>query len=115
MNWFMSTVLILLSAYFDAKGFHYAGFVWDNNGSFMSGRFFYSFFFFMFGILLYLISIRFFVLSGVNSSTLQTIIWFGATIIGVSIFNGDFKQWDIYQYIAFFFIFFSMIYLLVRH
>ncbi|MCH9705475.1 MAG: hypothetical protein K0U15_05050 [Proteobacteria bacterium] len=114
MNWFISTVLILSSAYFDAKGFYYAALMWDDKANFTPEKFFYSFLFFMVGILLYFASLRFIVLSGVVSSASQTLIWFFATIVGVSILSGEFKQWNMGQFIATFCIIVSMGYLLTR-
>ena len=48
---------------------------------------------------LYWLAMRFIQEAGVMSATVQTLIWFTVTIIGVAVISGDVKQWDVTAYV----------------
>ncbi|WCN14977.1 hypothetical protein GV054_19175 [Marinomonas mediterranea] len=97
----ISLILLLLSAWFDAKGFYYAGLTWTHTNQLSVKQGALSLLFFMIGVSLYVFSVRFLTMTGATSTTIQTLLWFVATIVGVAIMNGDFKVWGTMQYAAF--------------
>ena len=46
----------------------------------------------------YWLGLRFIDASGVTSASVQTLIWFVITIIGVAVLSGDIKEWDVGSY-----------------
>ncbi|NVK73814.1 hypothetical protein C0J08_22585 [Marinomonas sp. CT5] len=100
MNLAISFVLLMFSAWFDAKGFQYASKTWGLEGSMAWKQGALSLLFFMLGVSVYIYSVRFLVLAGVSSSIVQTLIWFAATIAGVAIISGEWLKWSSVQYIA---------------
>lgn len=96
----ISLILLLLSAWFDAKGFHYATQTWNPGGQIALKQGVLSLLFFVIGVSIYLLSVRFLTLAGISSSTVQTLLWFVATILGVALLSGEFQSWSPLQYVA---------------
>jgi hypothetical protein len=84
----------LLSGFGDALGFVHAGRVWQS-GMFTSSEAVKSALGFMFGIAMYWLALKQLTAHGVVSVELQTIFWFGATIIGVGVLSGQVLQWQL--------------------
>jgi hypothetical protein len=94
------TVLVLLiiglttlSALGDALGFVHAANIW-REGQLVWKELAKSAFGFGFGITMYWIVIRFLQQVGVVSAEIQTILWFGVTIIGVALISRKFFAWQ---------------------
>lgn len=98
MNLSISFVLLMFSAWFDAKGFQYASKTWGLEGHIAWKQGVLSLLFFMIGVSIYLYSVRFLTLAGVSSATVQTLLWFAATIAGVAIISGEWQKWNTLQY-----------------
>ncbi|WP_188749293.1 hypothetical protein [Marinobacterium zhoushanense] len=96
----ISLILLLSSAWFDAKGFHYATQAWHPGGQVAWKQGVLSLLFFVVGVSIYLLSVRFLTLAGVSSSTVQTLLWFMATILGVALLSGEIQRWSALQYAA---------------
>ena len=84
--------LLAISGVCDSLGFTYAAKIWKDNlvqwkelARSACG--------FAAGITIYWFTIRYFSELGVVSAELQTLIWFGTTLIGVAVLNGRFLQW----------------------
>lgn len=84
--------LILVSGACDAIGFTYAAKIWHDS-HLQWKALVYSAVGFASGITLYWITIRYFGELGVVSPELQTLIWFGTTLIGVALLSGRFLHW----------------------
>jgi len=97
MNKLVLTALVvfftILSGIGDAQGFIHASKIWDN-GKLVIREVGKSSLGYAVGIILFWIALKFLNDLGIVSSGLQSIIWFAATIIGVSIMGGDFFRWD---------------------
>lgn len=85
--------IAVLSGLGDALGFVHAAriwregrLVWEELGKSASG--------FAFGITMYWIAIRYLQQVGVASAEIQTISWFGVTIIGVALISRKFFIWQ---------------------
>jgi len=89
----------LLSGVGDAQGFMYAGKVW-NDGQFQWVAAFKSAAGFQFGVFMYWFALRHLQASGVVAVEVQTLFWFGATIIGVALLGGQFLRWPIADQLA---------------
>jgi hypothetical protein len=89
----------LLSGVGDAQGFLYAGKVW-NDGQFQWLEALKSAAGFQFGVLMYWFALRHLQASGVVAVEVQTLFWFGATIIGVALLGGQFLRWPISDQLA---------------
>jgi hypothetical protein len=76
----------------DAYGFNHAALVWQNGRLDWSelGR---SALGFAFGIGLYWLVLRFMTAAGIVAPEIQTIAWFGVTLIGVGLLSGRFLGW----------------------
>ena len=85
-------VSTLLSGIGDAQGFLHASRVW-NDGSFQWVAALKSALGFQFGVLMYWFALRHLQASGVAAVEVQTLFWFGATIIGVALLGGSFIHW----------------------
>jgi hypothetical protein len=93
----MTTVLLitlftLLSGIGDALGFLYAGRVWTEQ-QFLWGNALKSALGFQFGVAMYWCAVRQLRAQGVIDTEVQTLLWFGATIIGIAILSGQFLRW----------------------
>ena len=85
--------LTLFSGLADSRAFLFAAKTWENDrlNYLLLGK---SLLFFGFGILLYILSLKFLRYLGVHSATIQTSLWFMATLIGLAILSGDFLKWQ---------------------
>lgn len=108
MSVVISFLLVMFSAWFDAQGFHHATQAWQANGQFLLKQGAYSLLCFFVGVSIYIYSVRFITITGVTSSTLQTLLWFVATIVGVAFLSGEFQKWNPIQYVALVAVLFGM-------
>jgi hypothetical protein len=85
--------LTLFSGLADSRAFLYAAQTWqdDRLDFLLLGK---ALLFFAFGILLYILSLKFLRYLGVHSATIQTSLWFLATIVGLAIISGEFLKWQ---------------------
>lgn len=84
--------ITLVSGLGDAQGFIHAARMWQD-GRIVWRELLASALGFWVGIGSYWISVRYLVRAGVLSPEVQTLIWFGVTILGVAIVNGRFLGW----------------------
>jgi hypothetical protein len=86
-------VLTLFSGLADARAFLYAAQVWqdDRLNYLVLGK---ALLYFAVGILLYVLSLKFLRYLGVHSATIQTSLWFFATLVGLAILSGEFVKWQ---------------------
>lgn len=90
--WVPIIVLTLLSGVGDAYGFTHAALVWQN-GRLVWGELARSAAGFAIGISLYWVVLRFMAAAGIVAPEVQTIAWFGVTLIGVGVLSGKFLSW----------------------
>ena len=85
--------LTLFSGLADSRAFLHAAQTWHNDQLSLPelGK---SLLFFAFGILLYILSLKFLRYLGVHSATIQTSLWFLATMVGLAILSGEFLRWQ---------------------
>jgi len=112
MNIVITSFLLLLSAWFDAKGFLYASQSWTSTGELKGKSATLTVVYFVIGISLYLLSVRFMTLAGTTETTPQTLGWFFATIVGVAFMSGEFQKWAPLQIASFVLVVLGMAYLL---
>ena len=86
-------VLTLFSGLADSRAFLYAAQTWPNDqlSVLVLGK---ALLFFAFGILLYVLSLKFLRYLGVHSATIQTSVWFLATLVGLAVMSGEFVKWQ---------------------
>jgi hypothetical protein len=82
----------LLSGLGDALGFIHAGRVWQE-GRFVWSEAAQSAAGFQFGVAMYWVALHFLAARGVIAVEMQTIFWFGATLIGIAILSREFLRW----------------------
>jgi hypothetical protein len=84
--------LTLLSGFADSQGFLHAAKIWEGQKVIWSevAR---STIGFATGIILYWIVLRYLKAAQVAAPEVQTMIWFGVTIVGVAVVSGRFLQW----------------------
>ncbi len=85
-------VFTLLCGLGDALGFVHAGRVW-HDGRFAWDEAAKSALGFQFGVAMYWLALRELTAWGVVSAEAQTLVWFGATIIGVAVLSGQLLRW----------------------
>jgi len=85
-------LLTLLSGFGDALGFVYASRVWQGN-QFHAVEALRSAVSFQIGVAAYWIALRFLEARGVVAVEVQTLLWFGATLIGVALLSRQFVRW----------------------
>ena len=85
-------LLTLLCGIGDAQGFIHAGKVWQTD-RFVWIEALKSAFAFQFGVIMYWLALRELTRWGIVSAETQTLVWFGATIIGVAALSGQFMRW----------------------
>jgi len=90
----MIIVLTILSGIVDAQGFLHAARIWQNSSlSWVElGR---SALGFTVGIVLYWLVLRNMTAVVITSPEIQTITWFGVTLIGVALVSGSFLKWTL--------------------
>jgi hypothetical protein len=93
LSWCWVIVLTITSGLFDAQGFLYASRVWEN-GALNVGALGRSAGGFFVGISLYYVMLRSLDALGVRAAEVQSLLWFGVTLIGVAIFRGSFATWS---------------------
>ena len=87
-------VLTVISGLADAQGFIHAANIWE------SGRITWdalakSALGFAFGISMYWLALRWMKEIGIVSPEIQTLAWFGVTIVGVALTSGSFLKWQV--------------------
>lgn len=85
-------VLTLLCGLGDALGFIHAARVWQH-GVFVWSEAVKSALSFQFGVVMYWLALRQLADWGVVSAEAQTLVWFGATIVGVAVLSGRVARW----------------------
>ena len=85
--------LTLFSGLADSRAFLYAAQTWPNDQLSLA-MLAKALLFFAFGILLYVLSLKFLRYLGVHSATIQTSLWFLATLLGLAILSGEFLKWQ---------------------
>lgn len=85
--------LTLFSGLADSRAFLLAARSWpdDRLDLLTLGK---SLLFFALGILLYVLSLKFLRYLGVHSATIQTSLWFMATLVGLALISGEFLKWQ---------------------
>ena len=96
MKWLYVVLVItltLFSGFADSRAFLYAAQTWPNDQLNLTtlGK---SLLYFAIGILLYVLSLKYLRALGVHSATIQTSLWFLATIVGLALLSGEFLKWQ---------------------
>jgi hypothetical protein len=86
--------LTLASGLADSYGFVHANRLW-HDGRIVPAELGRSSVGFALGIATYWILLRFAEQLGVHSVAIQTVGWFGATLVGVAILTGEFRSWGL--------------------
>ena len=86
--------MTLLCGLGDALGFVHAGRVW-NDGQFVAREAVKSALGFQFGVAMYWLALRELTAFGIVATETQTLVWFGATIIGVGALSGQMLHWQV--------------------
>jgi len=84
--------LTLLSGFADSQGFLHAAKIWEGQKVIWS-EVAKSTMGFASGIILYWIVLKYLKAAQVAAPEVQTMIWFGVTIVGVAVLSGRFAQW----------------------
>lgn len=85
--------LLLLCGAGDALGFVYAGRAWQD-GRIVWLEALKSALSFQFGVVMYLLTLRQLAQHFAISTEIQTLVWFGATIVGVAALSGQVLRWQ---------------------
>ena len=109
----IAVAFIVVSGTFDAMGFTYAARIWQEN-HWQRKALVQSAFGFATGITIYWFTIRYFWELGVVSPELQTLIWFGTTLIGVALLSGRFLHWRSLDQVIAMLVLIGIAWLLVR-
>lgn len=83
---------ILISGIGDALGFVHSGKVWQGN-QFVWQEALKATLGFQLGVIAFWMALRYLQVVGVVAPETQTMLWFGATIIGVALMSGKFANW----------------------
>ncbi len=89
----------LVSGFFDALAFTYSAKMWQGgkliwlDTAKAAGSF-------AIGITMYWVAVRYLAQAGVVTAELQTLVWFGVTIVGVAVLNGRFSDWQVIDQLA---------------
>lgn len=86
------TICTLLSGLGDAQGFIHASRVWQD-GRFVWNEALLSAAGFQFGVVMYWLALHGLTSQGVVHVEIQTLFWFGATIVGIALISGRFLHW----------------------
>jgi len=88
----LTITFTLLSGFGDAQGFTHASKIWhDHHFDWLEAL--KSALGFQLGVLMFWLALRYLGQIGVVSVEIQTLLWFGVTIVGVAILSGKFVQW----------------------
>lgn len=96
INVIPAVVTGILSGVGDSYGFIHAAKIWQKS-QLQSEEMLKSGLGFAVGIGLYWLSVKYLKELGINSPTIQSLSWFAATIVGVSIFSGEFARWPLLE------------------
>jgi hypothetical protein len=96
---FLIALLTVLSGLGDAQGFIHAGKVWQG-GHIDWSHALKSAAGFQFGVIAYWFALRLLAEHGVVAVEVQTLFWFGATIIGIALLSGQVLRWPAVDQIA---------------
>jgi hypothetical protein len=92
-------VLTVVSGLGDAQGFIHAANIWQN-GRLALDSLAKSALGFAFGISMYWLALRWMREVGVVSPEVQTLAWFGVTIVGVALASGNFVRWQLAEQVV---------------
>jgi hypothetical protein len=109
----MAIALLVVSGLCDSLGFTYAAKIWRDNQIHWH-ELLRSACGFAAGISIYWLTLRYFSELGVVSAELQTLIWFGTTLIGVGVVSGKFLNWRSADQIVAMLVLMGIAWLLVR-
>ena len=87
-------LLTIVSGLADAQGFLHAARIWQG-GSLIWGELGRSALGFIVGIALYWLALRSMNAVGIISPEIQTVTWFGVTLIAVALVSGSFIKWTL--------------------
>ncbi len=85
-------LLTILSGLGDALGFIHAGQIWQGD-RIVWAHALKSAAGFQFGVLMYWLVLRLLAQHGIVAVEVQTLFWFGATILGIALLSGDLVRW----------------------
>jgi hypothetical protein len=86
------TGLTVASGLFDSFGFAHAASMW-RGGNLVWTELAKSAVGFLVGMLMYWVAVRYLGQAGIVMAEIQTLLWFGVTIVGVAILRGRFFSW----------------------
>jgi hypothetical protein len=86
------TGLTVASGLFDSFGFAHAANIW-RGGTLIWTELAKSAVGFVVGMLMYWVAVRYLGQAGIVMAEIQTLLWFGVTIVGVAILRGRFFAW----------------------
>ena len=86
-------IITLISGIGDSRGFIHAANIW-RQGALAVDELGKSALGFSIGISAYWVAVKYLTELGILSPEIQTLIWFGITIIGVALISGRFLQWE---------------------
>ncbi|MFO0607657.1 MAG: hypothetical protein U0324_31130 [Polyangiales bacterium] len=90
--WLLVGGITVASGLADAQGFLHAARVW-RGGRLVEGELLRAVAGFAVGISLYLVGLRFQTELGIRAPEVQTVSWFGVTLVGVALWSGRFAAW----------------------
>jgi hypothetical protein len=96
---FLIALFTVLSGIGDALGFIHAGKIWQGGGIDWSHAL-KSAAGFQFGVVAYWFALRLLAQYGVVAVEVQTLFWFGATIVGIALLSGQLLRWPATDQIA---------------
>lgn len=96
---FLIVILTALSGLGDAQGFIHAGKVWQD-GRFVWMEALKCVAAFQFGTIMYWLALRSLSTHGIVAVEIQTLFWFGVTIVGVASFSGQYQRWPVVDQVA---------------
>jgi hypothetical protein len=85
-------ILTLISGFCDSLGFAHAARMWQG-GTLVIPEALRSATGFAAGITIYWVTVRYLNQAGIVDVEIQTLLWFGTTLIGVALLSGRFLQW----------------------
>ena len=88
------TAFTVASGIFDSLAFTYAATIWQN-GRLVWAQAAKSGVTFFLGIAMYWMAIRYLSEAGIVMPEIQTLLWFGVTIVGVAVLGGGFLSWQL--------------------
>ena len=97
--WVLVVGFTVASGIFDALAFSYAAGMW-RDGRLVGSAAAKASSSFVCGIALYFGAVRYLSEAGIVLAEIQTLLWFGVTIIGVAVLHGRFFQWQLLEQIV---------------